>query len=497
MIGIFDDSYRQVVPRWLSYKSACMLGLLQSIKKSANNILSNRSFIKAESEWGNNHNLFTAIDLIGEALILGDYNSVVSREAAEFILSYKKSGIPFLKEIACHYLEDVRESVQNNILNKKKDFERYQINYLRGLVREHPLNPIAWSDLSLFHAISGNKKKARNAMMAAIRLGKENRFVLRSAARCFLHLGEPDVSIELLRKSDMCGADPWINSAEIAIADRISKKSFCINTAKGLLENENLTSYSKSELAACMSTIEFKSGATRKGKLYYKEAILDPSENALAQIEWIRSRTNVLEDIHPPYTIPASYEAQARDLFRNEKYNACISAAEKWGHFQPFSSRPIILATYIASVCLDDDEKSISIISGALPIHRQDHMVMNNYAFSLLRIGQIENAKRVLSCIKQSISNDHEKTVILATQGLYSYRSGDFTNGEECYRRAIRDFERLKDFKSAAIAAYFWANEEKRIQGVHAAERVLDAKKRIEKQNVFEFKNKVNSLLHG
>ncbi len=38
-------------------------------------------------------------------------------------------------------------------------------------------------------------------MQVAITLGKQNRFLLRSAARCFLHIGEPDRAVSLLKTS--------------------------------------------------------------------------------------------------------------------------------------------------------------------------------------------------------------------------------------------------------------------------------------------------------
>jgi len=490
----FDDSFRQVIPRWLPYKSACMLGLLRSIKKKDNTIVSNNSFDKSKSAWMGEGNLFTAVDLLGEAIFLRKYDSDEAFKAAKLILSYKQSTVRFIKEIAQHYLEGEQISKNNFINSKESNYERIQISRLRRLVHEYPLNPIAWSDLSFFHAILGNEIKSRNAMLVAIKLGKGNRFILRSAARCFLHINEPDIAIEVLKKSDLCGFDPWINSAEIAIADRINRKSYCIDSAKNLLRNDNLSPYSKSELAACLGTIELCNGAVKKGKLHFKEALLDPSENALAQIQWMLSRVNILSASQFSQTIPASYEAQARCHFRNENYLESISAAEKWGCFQPFSSMPLILASYIASVCLDDDKKNISIIQKSLPIHRQNHTLMNNLSFSLIRVGQLDAAKKILDSILQKNLNDHEKYVISATQGLHFFRSGNAKMGQECYKNAIRGFEKTKDFKSAAIASYYWALEEKRLRSSCATERISDAKKRILKFNVIELQKKIISL---
>jgi len=494
MSGTFNDTYRQVFPRWLDYKSASLLSLLHIAEVNKNILTVNPSYNESEVNWIKNQTIFSAVDLLGEALFIKKYSSEKALEAAKYILSYQNGSLIFLKEIANHYIED-EMSLNNVCTNKVNYFERKQVHRLRQLVHEYPLNPIAWSDLSLFHAILGNNKKSREAMLVAAKLGKGNRFILRSAARCFLHIGEPDISLEILKKSDLCGFDPWINSAEIAIADKIERKSYCISSAKNLLKDNNLSPFSKSELAACLGTIEFKNGSNKKGKLYFKEALMDPSENALAQIQWILSRANILNNPDLSKTIPASYEAQARYHFRNENYSESISAAEKWARFQQFSSMPIILASYITSVCLDDDDKNISLIKESLPIHQQNHTIMNNLTFSLIRTGRLDEAKQILNCISQSVSDDHENNVITATRGLYFYRLGENRAGLENYQKAIRGFERNNDYRSAAIASYYWAIEEKRIQSKNTAERITDAKKRIKNNNVFELIKKVNLVL--
>ncbi len=58
----------------------------------------------------------------------------------------------------------------------------------------------------------------------------------------------------------------------------------------------------------------------------------------------------------------------------------------------------------------------------------------------------------------------------------------------------VQGFELINAFRSAAIAAYFWALEEKRIGSLDAASRVADAKSRIDRFGVFELEDLAKTL---
>jgi hypothetical protein len=55
-------------------------------------------------------------------------------------------------------------------------------------------------------------------MMTALQLAPQNRHVLRSAARLFLHVGDPECAHDLVARNDATKNDPWLIAAEIAIA---------------------------------------------------------------------------------------------------------------------------------------------------------------------------------------------------------------------------------------------------------------------------------------
>ena len=165
-----------------------------------------------------------------------------------------------------------------------------------------------------------------------------------------------------------------------------------------------------------------------------------------------------------------------------------------WGRFEQLSSQPIIFSSFIASVCLDDDAEAIRIIESAMPAHRNVPLLTNNYACSLARRGEVAVAAQALQKVNFRDLSEREKFIFCATQGLISFRTGDVEQGRKLYSMAIWEFEQINDPRSAAIATYFWAVEEKRIGSPHAESLVGDAKSRINRFNVFELEDLAKRL---
>jgi tetratricopeptide (TPR) repeat protein len=373
---------------------------------------------------------------------------------------------------------------------------------LKGQVRFYPSNPIAWTDLSLYYATMGQVAKAKSAMQVALGLGKANRFVLRSAARCFMHLREPDRAIDVLNRSVLCSSDPWIASAEIAISESAGLPSKCTSKARYLLPDDNLTEFSRSELAANMGTIEMKHGAAKGAKKLMRQALRDPTENALAQAEWMANQlglgVTIAADLQRlEAVVPGSYEAQALRLYYNLEFEDSLTAAAMWGRFQQLSSRPIIHASHIAAAFLDDDARAIKILDSAMPAQAKGFLYLNNYAFSLARSGDIEAALKKLEHIDPENLSDRERSILTATRGLVYFRSGDIENGRNWYDIAIKEFDQMDDKEAAAVATYYLAREEKHIGSSNAEKRVMEAKRRLERFNLPLLSELARKLVEG
>jgi tetratricopeptide (TPR) repeat protein len=492
----YDDSNRQVIPRCLPYAIACSLGLLRITRRREQVYKTEVKDSNARVEWTENPSIAAAVDLVAEALIVKDFQSSEAIKAAEYILSNAPLSSLLIRQLANHFLEQPVsvwiEPSQIPEVNATKE----GIARLKQSVRTYSRNPIAWSDLSLYYATLGQVDKAKMAMRVALSLAGNNRFILRSASRCFMHLDEPERAVAILNKSGLCASDPWIASAEIAISDSEGLKSKCISKARDLLEDNNLTPFSKSELALSIGTVEIKSGSVRRARKIIRQALVDPTENALAQAEWAASLHNVVFDdmLELRGTVPASYEATAVYEFYDKAFADSLKASEKWGRFQFLDSRPIVLSMFLSSCMLNDDLGAIRIFDNALPAQKENASAINNCAFALARIGRTEDAQKKLDELPRNEATRREELIITATMGLIRFRSGCVEEGRKLYTHAVAGLELLKDVHSAAIATYYWAVEEKRINSQNAESKILEAKNRIERYNIFEFEDLAKKL---
>jgi hypothetical protein len=299
-------------------------------------------------------------------------------------------------------------------------------------------------------------------------------------------MGEPDRSVWILNKSGVCTVDPWIASAEIAICESLGLKSKCVTKARYFLQDDNLTDFSRSELAVGMGTIQMKHGDVRHAKKLMKQALRDPTENALAQAQWMTTQLgtdigDITDIVRLEDQVPGSYEAQARRFFYDLDFPKSLEASQFWARFQQLSSRPVIQGAFIASTFLEDDKKAISILTSSMPAQRDDFLFTNNYAFSLVNSGQLEAGIKQLATINVNSLSRREKLTLLATNGFVFFRTGEVEKGRKLYSMAIDGFAQTNDAADTALAAYFLACEEKRIGSEFAKSTIDEAKARIAK----------------
>lgn len=496
MRGIIDDSNRQTLPRCLDYFTACSLGLQRLIRKREKDFV--EAGIRPESikEWRENPDIYTAVDLLAEAIIVKNFKSGEAIKAANYILSKAPVWSKLIRELANHFLEP---KLSNKIIfNEITPIDvRYEnIGNLKKSVRMYQFNPIAWSDLALSYATLGQDEKARFAIRVALNIGKNNRFILRSAARCYMHMKDPEKAVAILHRSGLHRFDPWIASAEIAVSESSGLKSKIITKAKHLVRDDNLTQFSRSELAAGIGTLELKGGSVSRAKDFMRQAISDPTENALAQAEWIANEIgiDIPKIVQLGNKVPASYEMQTRHQYHEKHFVESLEAAKMWSNFQQLSSSPIMVSTFLAAVCLDKDEEAINIIEKLLPAQMNNPGIINNYAFSLIRTGKVEEAVKELKKLKKYKLSDEQKLVNSATQGLVAFRTEKFDEGRKLYSKAITGFERINNLYSATIALYFWAVEEKRIGSEFAQSRIKDVKSRIDRYKVIALEELARKL---
>jgi tetratricopeptide (TPR) repeat protein len=327
-----------------------------------------------------------------------------------------------------------------------------------------PRDGIMWVDLSLLYTMQGQVEKAKRAMTVALTLQPQSRFVLRAAARLFIHLGEPDRAQRLLKRSPMSKRDPWIMAAEIAVATSSQQIAFSVDAAKDVLAGSRFSASDTTELSAAMATLEYRDGNNRKAKKHIRSGLEKPNENSLAQAKWLFRRINLLKpEPHElsvqDFNVERSFEASMWEAYLKKHWNTAISNGLSWMRDQPFSSRPVQITAHLASSLLEDWDTAITLAQHGLIANPHDNMLHVLLAFAYASKDQTEPARKHLDLVKGSLSANLE-VAIPANEGLIAFRQGNVDLGRVLYKKAIEKAEDLEDEHLAGAALCYLAREE-------------------------------------
>jgi tetratricopeptide (TPR) repeat protein len=114
----------------------------------------------------------------------------------------------------------------------------------------------------------------------------------------------------------------------------------------------------------------------------------------------------------------------------------CDRDGVEWLRDQPFSKRPAVFTSYVASL-IEDYEKSISILKKSLNANPDDPTLINNLAFALGSANRLDEAENALRQIDIAEMKGLPAITLAATAGLLLFRSGSPDRGRDLYNLAI------------------------------------------------------------
>jgi tetratricopeptide (TPR) repeat protein len=472
--NLFEHKDRRVVPNWRSFGKTTVLGELNSIQAERTiqtNIISIDDYI---IDWKNNKTVIHAADLMSAGLVnnFQENNDVI--EAANFVIhnSHKATfsqislANKILKRPEIVNLSDAFKTITfdnfTELINPAPIQQK--IRETKETINFYPYNPILYVELSRYYSILGNREKAIKAMKTALHLSSNNRFVLRSATRLFAHYDELEIAHDILRKSPLTNHDPWLTSAEISIATIRNRNSTYIKKGIELINSKNISPFNFTELASSIGTVELLNGSLKKSREFFNKSLINPNDNSLAQVEWASIKENQLNLNASNYIVGLNFEALALDNFQKNEYALALDNAAKWFMDMPFSKRPIMFGSNLASTILKDQEKSISFLNAGLHSHPNDPQLINNLAYALALDNRAKEAFDQLNKIKnENLLDEMTKTCLLATRGLATFRSGFPDFGRKLYLEAIERTKKANNQSLNWVAILNYAREEIRV----------------------------------
>ena len=461
MAGFSTDKDRKVIPRWRTFSLTLRLGELHSVESPPTHQQVTSDFLAQRiMDWRKNRTVGHAADLVGAALTLGREGDAA--EAARFLLQDDLKVSPWAKELAEQALgtpDNTDEVAIPEVLNTST--LREQVRTFRHLLRTEPRDPITWVELSRAYAILGLREQAKRSMTVALQLGNNNRFVLRSACRLWVHLDDPERAHDIIVRADRTHHDPWLLAAEIAIGSIAERTPRFVKSARRMLSRGQLSPAHISELASAVATLELRSGNVKKSKGLFSQSLESPTENSIAQAAWASRQPNsAIRFDDQRLELHNSFEAASWNYYHKSQWEPAVEQCKLWQFDQPFSSRPSVHGSYVSAVALGDYETSEWFARQGLRANPSDFTLLNNLAFALINRGDMNEAKNALSIASRLHFSNLERVVLHATQGLLAFRTGDVVAGRQLYSDARLKARRMGNDRLLALASVFHAIEE-------------------------------------
>jgi tetratricopeptide (TPR) repeat protein len=497
-VNVYEKD-RHIFPRWRPFKATSGLGelALPAVEREINTAELDLSLAKGVAGWKGDPSLWRGLDLLGTAVVagrLGEFtalveeiknNSLAPRFAREALGRTLGTGLGKLHVPDCD---------NTSITDAGREIRTSRLRLASA-----PRDAIEWVELARSYTIAGLNDKAGRAIAAALQLAPSNRFVLRSAARFFLHKGEKERALSLLNRSAIIKQDPWIMASEIAIADSIGKTSKFSQRAREKMEMD-VAPTELTELASALGSLEAEGGNHRVARRFLRRALVGANENSIAQIGWLnRSVLGEWVDVSNANP-PLLHEANAWASFYRGEFETARQESICWLGDQPFASAPATLGSYIVADIFCDYEAAKAIAQAGLRSNPDDPMLLNNLAVCLLELNELAEAEATLSRLKPEDRGGRMDSTYKATFGMLAFRKGDPEGGRTLYLEAIEEAKNRGLKETAARAAFHLAFEDLIAHSPHIEDSIRRLKE-FEGQKDFveqaRFFERVNTLMRG
>ncbi|CAM3356242.1 hypothetical protein BZK31_20725 [Pseudomonas floridensis] len=451
-----EESDRKVIPIWDPSKLASSLA-----ENSAIRSLNHQTTIVSES--GRLMNEFSRSSHAGMAVELLNASKLENNEEGAIVASRRIIEDGSLPTSVISLARKTLEQ-EHDVPHTQDPKDRIKI--LRNCLRVSPRNTLAWVDLAREYISLGQADPAKRAMTVALGLAPAHRWVARVASRLYIHLEEFDRSHSLLARHPAVKHDPWIASAELSVSQMIGRGSRNLATARKINES-GLHPRHTTELASSLGTLEIESGAIKRAKMYIRDSLLHPNRNTLAQALWAEQRHDIKSNHHSKVqSLEIAYEAKARESYIQGEVEFAIRHALDWFAAEPFSSKPPVLASYIAS--LDDRyEQMIEITRQGLIANPHNSILKLNRAYAELGlITPLQPSDADAAKLNGWISLFNEElreggphhAQALANYGMLCYRVGMLEDGRKYYEAAEKVCQ-AESYRDPVLCTIYHARE--------------------------------------
>lgn len=472
MANLFEKKDRHIIPNWRSFENTAKLGELNGSKSLKLDYSFCPDISDLLEDWQESKTIGLAGDILGTAIVCNQENDETVINISKFVLANKHLASKAIINAAKNILKPKNGIIElsfdintpDTFNDESKLFEIHiKISNLKQKLIDNPYNPINWIDIARYYSILGQEKKAERAIKNALFLAPENRFILRSFARFFVHIGDIGFAHDIIRKSELTKYDPWLLATEIALATMRERNSRFAKSGMQVVDSRMFDPFNTSELSSSLATLELKNSSFKKSRKLFEHSLLKPNDNSLAQAEWASQEEKNLIPVNPKnFNLINSFEALARECSEQKKWQKSIEYSRKWFFDLPFSRMAVLFGNEIASSNLKDQNQAVEIAKLGLLSHPNDAHLLNNIIYSLCLQDKTDEAEKYFTKIKKEDLNSKKGIGICltATKGLYLIRKGFPDMGRELYLDSMKMAKEDGDTYLNSLALVNFTREE-------------------------------------
>lgn len=447
---------RKIIPRWRELARTPGVELVSSRPHKLAPLPSGvdeelrEQWIAKPTEWA-------ALEIISAALVTGR-----SELADGAVSMLDNETLPSGAACVMRAYSERHASAEQEVFQHGSIGERYasveRVGEIRRALSDSPKNPFLYVDLARSFASLGELDKAARALHVALKIAPENRYILRSATRFFVHANKSDEVWPRLK--DFGSSDPWIAASKIAVADLLNRPQSGIKRAREIVDRGDPAQ--TTELSAALGTLEVGSGSVKRAKKLFQESSRKPNDNSVAQIRWAHEEIGLSFDRNLLNT-ELSFEARTVDASHQNKWTEAVANAKYWLKDEPFSARAARIGVFICAEYMQDFDQALIFCNLGLVANPHDAVLLNNRAFTNANLGAIEPAESDIAAVRARWVDPSDEIFLLATEGCIAYRKGDIQAGAALYQQSVDKALELDREHSAQRARLHWLYEELRL----------------------------------
>lgn len=468
-MSLFDKEGRLLLPEWLKTGNALTSFEIKPIDNNMAGLGEDNTDYLYE-DFSISKTLDKAIELLNVAFIEG--REAEARLAAKFVVQ----GFDLPPQIL-----NLAKYILQGEERKEKDPEEDigSIKFLRNWLKKNPKDTLSWLDLARAYVAIGKMESAEKAITVSLSLQPNHRLVVRNASRFFVNIHHNDIAHKIILKQPSLKEDPWLLSAEIAIAESYNRPLKMVSHAKRIIDSKKYSACHLTELESSIATLELSNGLVKKARKLYMSSLLKPTDNSLAQAKWAERNSHIPKLVSSDLLAKhnGAYEAKLWEKYYQYEIPEAIELGMKWFEDEPYSVQPAIMINYLASL-LDDYELCLKVTKYALNIDKDNETLKLNKIFAELCMLNEKQADSALSYIdscgdilKSLTLTDDNNTLAhtYANLGLLYYKINSLDLGREYYDMAYETFAKIKSasgfvalmnhYREATISNAPWANE--------------------------------------